>query len=275
MGVASLLLISSALALAEVKETDWSGDNHPEHCASAEVFQKTHDYLRDRKDLPVEGMAARKIASEVAMNCSGAFERFRVVFELLFESGLSVRQTLKTAIEYSKRTDSSTKVFVDSFKYLYLEKYLDVNIQVALELAHELASSWQGADDQVGRDFVQTVEFCLDPKALNLSQKECFDLSLRIARLSQFFPQGAFKAFQDLYSQLRQEKKYGLSVGSALDVALKVTAQGPKGAENFLAAYDYAISPKGLNESADFALKHALKLVDYSNKNGQPPRVYR
>lgn len=255
------------------KPPEWKGDEHPYNCASAEEFSATHDFLKSQELAEVGGQEMRKIASEVSRHCTGASEKFRVVFEVLMKSGVSVQVSTQMGLKYAAREIAEANVFVEAFKHLYLEKFLDVDFKTSTRVAEELAESWHGSEGRVGKDFTEMVKFCLDPKSLNLSQKECFELSLKVAQLSRYFPEGSHEPFQKLYTELRENKKFGLPVRSALEISLQVLAEGPKGPKNFIDAYDYAISDKGLSETPAFALKHALKLSKYSHRGEAPPQV--
>ena len=113
----------------------------------------------------------------------------------------------------------------------------------------------------------------MNPKELGLPQKDCFELSLKLAAKSKYFQKGSFSAFEELYLRLRNEKRFGIDIRNALQISLKVIGYGPLGPKNFIDGYDYALSSSGLSETAEKSLAHGLKMAERSNRNEEPPVV--
>ncbi len=73
-----------------------------------------------------------------------------------------------------------------------------------------------------------------------IPSKLCSEYTIRLARLSQYFPDGVSKHFHKLYTSLREKRELMLDVKTALDVAYNVLKSGPRAPENFYSAYAYA-----------------------------------
>jgi hypothetical protein len=78
--------------------------------------------------------------------------------------------------------------------------------------------------------------------------------------LSQYFPDGIFKPFVDLFITLKNNKRFKVSIRMALGIAMDVLVNGPTAPQNFLDAFDYALSPSGLSISGKEALQFSLSM---------------
>lgn len=251
----------------------WKKDLHVDHCRSNEEYIQAREFLLKTKDIELPERQIRKVSMQVARGCTGASEVFRTIFELLVKSGVDHKFSLKAALEQSAFSKDRAAVFVESFKRLYLEESLNLDYSTAYKISLELASAWRGPKDTIGKDFSLMVDFCLDPKEMALPHRECLSLALKISGYSKFYPTGVFEIYKSLYTRLRTDKKFSLPVSRAAEVALRVVGKGPRAPENFLGGFEYALSDKGLNESGEAALLHALELVEFSNKTLEPPVV--
>jgi hypothetical protein len=106
---------------------------------------------------------------------------------------------------------------------------------------------------------------------MNLPMKTCADISLTMARLSQHFPDGVYKPFVELYSTLKNDKRFGVSIRVALSILMDVLPSGPTAPQNFLDAFDYALSPSGLGIEGREALQFALSMSIRSARKFPPP----
>lgn len=274
VSVVSLLVTARGLAASDEKATSgWKKELHADHCRSSDEYIQTREFLLKTKDIELPEKQVRQMSMAVARGCTGSSEVFKTVFELLVKSGVDHKFSLKAALEQSAFSKARVAVFVESFKRLYLEESLNLDYATAYKVSLELAKAWRGPKDTIGNDFAKMVDYCLDPKDMALPQKECLSLALKISSYSKFYPVGVFEIYKSLYLKLRTDKKFSLPVARAADVALRVVSKGPRGPENFLGGFEYALSDKGLNESGEAALSHALELVEYSNRTPEPPVV--
>lgn len=258
-------------------ESPWKDGVHKDHCDSAEEFRQVHKYLKDEKSLEFSENEARNFGTEVAKGCTNAARRFIVSFELLKKSGVDLKFSAKSALKLAHESDASVDTFVEAFKHLYLENILDLDYRTAYQVAWDLAKEVRIFSTQIGEDFTSMVKFCLNSadadKGIGLPQKECLQLGLKLARWSKFFPEGAYQSFEDFYRKLKTDQRFAVSTQRALEIAMQVLERGPKAPKNFLEGFGYALSKDGLNESAEFALKHALKMANLSNRSEVPPQV--
>lgn len=268
-----LICSCSGGVFAATPGSGWTKDKHIDHCASSKEFNEVRSFLQEQQSLSLPESEIRKVSYAVTKGCNHASDLFKSTYKLLEKSGVDHRFALTVATEQSQKPEGQVKVFQDAFRYLFLEDYLDLDYKTSYRTARELANSWSGSDSQIGKDFVETVQFCLDSKGLSLSQKECLKVSLAVANLSRYFPGGSFQAFRDLLLRLRESENLKFSREIALAIVMKVLPHGPNAPANFLESYEYALSPKGLNETSEGALAHALKLAAESHRGDLPPVV--
>jgi|GEM_PF-5436031 len=275
--VLAIILVPFFSVALGALESPWKDGVHKDHCDSAEEFRQVHKYLKDEKSLEFSENEARNFGTEVAKGCTNASRRFIVSFELLKKSGVDLKFAAKSALKLAHESDASVDTFVEAFKHLYLENILDLDYRTAYQVAWDLAKEVRIFSTQVGEDFTSIVKFCLNSadadKGLGLPQKECLQLGLKLAHWSKYFPEGAYRSFEDFYRKLKSDQRIAISIGRTLEICLQVLEKGPKGPKNFLEGFDYALSKDGLNESAEISLKHALKMAGLSNRSEIPPLV--
>lgn len=267
ISVVLFLILSDANAVA-VKGLK----NHPDQCGAAVEFEKAMDFLRNEGESAFAERDRRMMAEAIASGCNQAADRFQRVYSTLKAIGVDLGFAAKAALQLSKEADEKTHVFVEVFKRLYLESYLNLDYRSAFEQALRFAKEWRGPTDLAAKDFVKAVQYCLE--TLNLSQNDCLNLSITVSRSSKYFAEGSFKPFAALLDRLRNDKKYGLNIKDALKIATRIIPHGPLAPENFVKAYDYAVAPAGLNETAQYALTHALRIVSKSHRHQEPPILH-
>lgn len=260
-------------AFAAPPSAGWQKPPHVDHCHPTREFTATRDFLRDDAGLELAESEIRRMAYRVSETCGTPSKSFRNVFETLTKSGVDHRFALNAALEMAGRETRFVRVFLDGFKRLYLEEYLDVSYANAYRTARELAEQSAASAGDVGEDFVDTVDFCLDAKGLSQSKSECLRIAMHVARQTRYFPQGSFAAFRDFYQGLLTDAAF--SREKALEIALKVLPHGPTAPENFRAAYRDALKDGGFGGTNELAIRHALKLASLSHRGETPPVIER
>ncbi len=110
------------------------------------------------------------------------------------------------------------------------------------------------------------MDFCLGAKKDQLPLNLCFKVSLEAIQYNIYFEAGVYASFRELYEKLRNDNEYFLSIWDALHISLRVIQFGPREAQNFLTAYQFAMSEKGLKLGRPQAFEVALKMASNSVK---------
>ncbi len=114
-------------------------------------------------------------------------------------------------------------------------------------------------------------KFCVNKEGLNLPMTKCADLAFNMTKLSQFYPDGIQKDFMNLYKTLREDRRFGVSIQTALRIIKEVLPYGPTASLNFLKSYEYAIDPLGLASGGISAIKFAVAMSKNSVRQWPPP----
>lgn len=264
----------SRLSAAEKEQVLlWTPEKtHPELCHSTKEFKEAMNFFRVKKSEinPSEGRA-RLLAAEIAKGCDGAAMRFAKTYTLLKKSGVDLGKCIDTSIRFSKEDDETVENFFELFQKTYLSEFFDFDYYSALQISYEISSQYKGNRKQSREDFVNVLNYCMKKEEMNLPMKTCAEISLTMARLSQHFPDGVFKPFVDLYTTLKNDKRFGVSIRVALSILMDVLPSGPTAPQNFLDAFDYALSPAGLGIDGREALQFALSMSIRSARKFPPP----
>jgi hypothetical protein len=251
----------------------WTAEKtHPELCHSTKEFKEALNFFRVKKSEinPSEGRA-RLLAAEIAKGCDGAAMRFAKTYTLLKKSGVDIGKCIDTAIRFSKEDDETVENFFELFHKTYLSEFFDFDYYSALQISYEISSQYKGNRKQSREDFVNVLNYCNKKDEMNLPMKTCAEVSLAMARLSQHYPDGVFKPFVDLFTTLKNDKRFGVSIRVALSILLDVLPNGPTAPQNFLDAFDYALSTAGLGVDGREALQFALSMSIRSARVLPPP----
>ena len=138
------------------------------------------------------------------------------------------------ALEFSAQTPEVQKNFPEIFTKSFLAEFFDYEYQSAAKLAYELSRDYKGDPVQAREDFLDIVHYCKDGKTLDLPTKLCADLSIRLAHLSQYYPDGVRKPFHKLYSDLREKKEFALDMKNGARHFLQRAQERAAGARKFL-----------------------------------------
>lgn len=277
--LASVLLFSSAVwAGGEDYEPDYHEiavkEQAKKLCNSTDEYIATLRFLRSNKDMNYTEKTSRLIAEKVARGCDGAAERFSQILILLKTIGLSDRSALAMALDFSSQTPDVQKNFSEIFTRAFLSEFFDYNYNTAYRIAIELSKNYRGEPAQVREDFVELAHYCKDGKTLDLPGTLCSEYTIRLVRLSEYFPDGIRKPFYSLFTTLREKPEFTLDMKTALDVTYNVLKNGPRAPENFLSAYKYAMEKNGLDLDRKQSLAFALRMADRSFIGGdQPPFI--
>ena len=240
-------------------------------CNSTDEYIKTLKFLRSTKQLAYTEATSRMIAEKVSRGCNGASERFAQVLLLLNGVGLSDRAALAMALDFSGQSLEVQKTFQEIFTRTFLAEFFDMDHKAAFSLALELSKNYKGEPALAREDFITLTRYCKDGKTLDLPARLCSEYTIRLARLSQYFPDGVSQHFRSLYTTLREKREFMLDVKTALDIAYNVLKSGPRAPDNFYSAFTYAMRKDGLELDQKNALAFAIRMSDRSFVGGEKP----
>ncbi len=259
-------LHSAALAAAE--------ESSPRSCDSYREYVTTYNYLLDKKTLAFTKDQASVTAFRVAKGCDGAAGRFIRVFDLLINAKLTLQQSSEIAEEISWLDSESAETFAEIFKVAFLEKYLDLTLSDAIQLARSLSSDAAGASGPARKEFEKLVQFCLAKTGLGLSKPDCAKLSLQLVKLDERDSNKyVATAFVDLIEFLRSDNDGPkLATFEALQVAQEVIAMHVEAGRNFMPAYKFARDKKQLGLDRSKAIEFAKQIAGLSKAQSKPDR---
>lgn len=250
----------------------WRNKAHPDHCEPIKEYREMMNFFRSQKDEinPSEALA-RQLAAEISKGCDGAARRFVKTFLFLKKSGVDHSRAIEYGVEFSQTDDETVENFFELFKKTYLGEYFDLDYSTALKISFELSKLYKGNRKKAREDFLQISKFCLEKNGLNLPVTQCADLSVSMARWSQYYPDGIQDDFFKLYRILRDDKRFGVSIKTSINIMREVLPYGPKAVPNFIRSYEYAIDPAGLASGGVAAIKFAISMSKNSVKTWPPP----
>jgi hypothetical protein len=250
----------------------WKNRVHPDHCEPLKEYREAINFFRIQKeDINPSEARARELAGEIAKGCDGAAQRFVKTFLLLKKSGVDHPRAIEYAVEFAKSDDETVENFFELFKKTYLGEYFDLDYSSALKISFELSKLYKGNRKKALQDFLEISKFCLKRDGLNLPISQCADIAVVMARLSQYYPEGVHEEFFKLYKALREDRRFGVSIKTALRIIREVLPFGPTAPKNFLKAYEYAIDPQGLASGGLAAIKFSVLMARNSVKQWPPP----
>jgi hypothetical protein len=259
-----LILLSPCLE-AKVNKNQIDSSSQMIECSSTREYVTALEYLRERKEFQMEEGVARDLANKVSDGCSGAGKRFIQSTSLLLKAGLDSRNALEVALKLAKTDDKVVDNFSHLFKLTFTPNYLDLSVGEALDVAIKLSLEFKGEQLQAKNDFQKLVDFCISTKGLDLPKNKCSELAVRITKLGEHYKNGVAKSFFEIFDFLNSKRGGNQTMSNVLKLAETVVAFGPLGVENFITAYKYATSEKGMNldesKSIDFSLSMAKKTI--------------
>ncbi len=228
-------------------------------CDAYREYVTAYNYLLDKKAIAFTKDQASRTAMSVAKGCDGAAARFIRVFDLLINARLTLPDATRIALETAQNGDDSAENFVEVFKAAYLEKYLDLSLEQALDLARSLS----GKGPWIRKDYAKLVEYCLSPKGLALPKPECATLARDMTLLSEAEPtRSVAERFVELLEFLRQHKEGPqLTTADALAITRELMAISPDAGRNFIPGYKFAHNKNELGLDRAKAVGFARQLA--------------
>ncbi|MEK6704416.1 MAG: hypothetical protein AABZ06_01370 [Bdellovibrionota bacterium] len=251
----TLLLVTSIIHASEPKKSLYL------RCTTSREFITTLEFLRNQDQLQIHEQQAQQIATKVTDGCTGAAQRFISVAMAMIQSGFTSPDAVKLGVEFSAKSDVETNTFLTIFKKAFLAEYLDLDIRSALKMARALSMEFTGNASEVFDDFDKLLEFCAGAKSLDLPRPECGTFAVRLARQGETWSGGIAKPFIEAFEFLRSESGPELITSDALKLAESLLAAGPDGPINFIQAYKYAASRKGLKMDRKSAIAFARQMA--------------
>lgn len=234
------------------------------NCTYTREFITALEYLRSQQDAQVAEKDARVLAQKISRGCTGAAQRFIKVHAALSKASLGGKASTETGLEFTKRTDADTEGFVAVFLMAYLPDQLDLDLASSIRLARSLSTSAEGAVlpnlATVRDDFQALVRFCTESQEMALPRPECGLFAVRLAKKNAIFSGGIAAPFIQLFRFLASEKGPHLTTGESLKLAERLMEAGTDSADNFIQAYKYSISPRGLAASAQESVEFARQM---------------
>jgi hypothetical protein len=231
------------------------------HCTFTREYITTLEYLRSHKEFSITEQEAQNLAFKVSRGCTGAAQKFVKVTSVLSQTGVGSKDAIQSGLEFSKRTDAEEEAFVFVFLRSYLKEYLDLDLQSSLKMARSLSVDFDGDAATARDDFEKLVQFCVGSKSLDLPRPQCGTFAGRLSRLGQATGGGIGGSFIRMYTFLISESGPGLTTHEALRLAEEIIQYGKDSADNFIQAYKYGISSKGLKISGRDAIEFAKKIT--------------
>lgn len=235
-----------------------------EECLSAREYITTLEFLKAHDEFAIRNKNAQKLADQVSMNCTGASKRFVLITNILTKAKLDSATALKVAQQFASKDDVATQSFIQIFKYSYLKKYLDLSVRASMKLGLKLSLDLSGNVEKTTKDFKNFARFCVDYSKLDLPKAKCAVMAVRVASSGNQFKGSVTDKFISLYNYLRKDMSPSISSFRALSISEKVVTSGPLAVENFIQAYEYAISEKGLKLGVTEAIHFAKKMAQRS-----------
>lgn len=264
--ISLFLLAGLSPLLAEVpniKSTDVV--EYKEQCSSAKEYVTTLNFLRGHSEFQVKDSDATKVAAEISKGCNGASLRFIQIVNLLVKAGIDTGTAINTGKEFSFQTDEKTQTFISIFKGSYLKKFLDMDLLQSKKIALELTIGLKKTPEIIRQDFTMITDFCSTNKGLDLPKTECAGYALKVIKQADQFEGPIAPPFIDLFSFLTEDGNGPkVSTYDALKIAESVLKYGPMAKDNFVTAYRYALSSKGLGMGRADAIVFANQLAERS-----------
>ena len=233
-----------------------------EWCDSHKEFVTTLEFMRKQDYYEMGEQHSREVAKQVAKGCNGAAKRYVRVYELLRKVEAGARTSINTAIEMSQSTDKRVNTFMATFRNAYSENRLDLDISNSLKIAKGLSVEFKGDSDKAKRDYDKLVSFCINQKKIGGSIPVCAKIAYEVTKSAEMYKEPAADGFIETYEFLRNHKELNFQISKAIVEARKVVAIHPRAAENFVAAFKYATSKKGLNIPAKQTLLFAYEMAE-------------
>lgn len=239
-------------------------------CSASKEYITTVNYLRDHKEYGLEDKQIREIADTVSSGCTDSALRFVKVMDLLTKASLPSELALSEAKRLALKSNAEGDNFVSIFRRIYLEKFFDLSANEALNLAKKLTFELERDHLRVMNDFNILSDFCLGRKGMDLSLSKCAEIIGNIVPKGEDNSNSIAKSFVDLIDFMTMDDKGPqMTLLKAVDEAAKVLEFGSRASDNYVLAYRFAISEKGLALPGAEASKFATNMASKSIKKKQ------
>lgn len=238
-------------------------------CESTKEFVTAFEFLRSDSEMGLSGDIALKTASEVAKGCSGAAKRFIQTVRSLRKTELGMQDVLITAQEIAKKDDAIADAFNSIFRKLYAQDGYDLDLRTAVDLAKSLSVDFVGNVRVALEDFDKISNFCSSTKSLDLPVRQCAELAQRIAVLGGRHEQSVNEKFVESFNYFTKSTGLGFTIKEALELSEDLMQKHPLAFGNFKQAYEYAISPRGLNADRTNAVAFGKKMANATTKESK------
>lgn len=229
-------------------------------CTTAREYITTLEYLRDRKEFSMPEPDAQKVALEASKGCTGAAQRFIRISLILSQAGLGPRDSIRKGIEFSKRTDQETETFASVFRRAYAEDAMDLDLRASMKMAEDLTQEFEADSVAVRDDFEKLLDFCSSSGRLGLPKPQCGAFAARLAKQGQRWSGGISVPYIQTFDFVTSSSGPHLATSKAIEIADSLVAAGPDSSDNFITAYKYAVSKKGLGLADNAALAFAMQM---------------
>ncbi len=269
----SVLLFSFVVSCSHKKTIDKTNDEDKlTQCLSTREFITTREYLQSLEEIKIKPEQVLEISHKVAEGCTGSAQRFISVVDLLHKAKLDATNAIKTAIYFAPSDDKTTRNFREVFKFAYLESGLDLDLHNSIQMALNLSKDYQGEQDKAYEEFKKLIDFCTNMKKMNLPLGTCGSMAVRITKKGEKFQASTANAYISLFNFLVEDSVGPkVSVLESVKLAEELLEQGPQSEINFIQAYKYALSKKGLNYSKSDSFKFAQKMAKLTIKTDNLP----
>ncbi len=264
-----LLFISQFIFLLAQAE-----EKKQEFCETSKEFITTMEYLKENKKYFHSQPVNVDIANNVATGCAGAAKRFIDIFTVLSKVGFPAHTSVKKAIEVANKSDKHSEAFQIVFKQGYLKKHLDFDLFHALKFTNDVLNIHKDSVSLAREDFSKFISFCIEQENLDLAKPKCADFSIKMARISAKHKISIFDDFKRTFNFLTQEKRGpGLVTYAGFKEAQNIIEVSPVASRNFISAYRYMYSKKGMGYSIQDAMRVAKKLSFKSRSIASEPKA--
>lgn len=233
-------------------------------CDSAKEFRQAFKLLRADKDLSLNDYQIIAFSRKIAKGCDGAAKRVGRVYYMLKQSGMAQGHSFETALTFAGLNDSRVEGFLEIFKKVFLENYLNLDFANAYKVSLDMSRDYKGDPQKLKNDFVSLVDFCLSEKGLAMNYALCAEFTRRMVKFTDLFPEGVFPEFKRVYDYLRFDKKTGLGIKESVEVIPRILSKGAKAPENFISMMNYLTEKDSVVSSNKEVMKLALMVADLS-----------
>ncbi len=229
-----------------------------DYCETAKEFIVINEFLK-KQDF-YESNWAKSTSKKASLGCKGSAARFIKSMKVMMKVGLYMEDAISISISLANTTDEKAETFFQVFQKSYLKNYLDLDTQSSVQLATELSLRYAGSSKKAKKDFDQFVEFCLDKESLGLSIPTCADFSLRMTNYGENKEAAVYPSFVRVFRFLKSKDGPEQSTSFALQFAEELVKIHPLAADDYIAAYKYAVKQEGLGLDKESALQLAKTL---------------